>query len=161
MGPRDPCFFLMTDVQIRSFDRGDQEAVQKLILNGLSDHFAVLNPSLNPDLTDIWVNYIETGGCFLVAVDGCTVIGSGALIWETGMIGRIVRMSVAADHRRKGIGRLLVKALLEEGRKRAYTKIVVETNEDWTSAISLYERCGFRPYDHRDGEIHMQLTLAE
>ncbi len=152
---------IMSDLLIRAFERGDQENARSLILAGLGDHFDTLDPTFNPDLDDIWQNYIVPGNCFVVVLDGDRIIGTGALIKEAADTGRIVRMSVATEKRRQGIGRMLVGELLEEGTRKGYSRIVVETNDDWHGAIQLYQTCGFRPYDHRDGEIHLQLVLGE
>jgi len=149
----------MSDLLVRPFERGDQEDARSLILAGLGDYFDVLDPTFNPDLDDIWETYIVTGDCFLVVVDGKHLVGTGALIREAADTGRIVRMSVSAEKRRQGIGRLLVGELLAEGTRRGYSRIVVETNDDWYGAIRLYQGCGFQPYDRRDGEIHMQLKF--
>lgn len=151
----------MTDVLIRPFNPGDQEAARALILNGLSDHFELLDPTLNPDLEDIWAGYVAQGNCFLAALVGDKLIGTGALIKESAATGRIVRMSVASDQRQRGIGRLLVQELVAAAQRSGYTKIVIETNDDWYGAIQLYRSCGFLQYDHRDGEIHMQLELVD
>jgi ribosomal protein S18 acetylase RimI-like enzyme len=149
----------MAEILIRPFQPHDQDAARDLILAGLGDHFDVLDFTLNPDLQDIQGNYVDQGNCFLVVVDGNDLIGTGALIWEAPGIGRIVRMSVAANRRRQGIARKLVQELISSGRSQGYKKIVVETNDDWHGAISLYKACGFRPFDHRDGEIHMALDI--
>ena len=151
----------MTDIRIRPFRPEDQDAVRSLILAGLGDHFEVLDPTLNPDLEDIWESYVARGGCFLVAVTGEKLVGTGALIRESASSGRIVRMSVASDQRQRGIGRLLVQELIATGQRAGYTKIVVETNDDWYGAIRLYKGCGFLQYDHRDGEVHMQLQIGD
>ena len=151
----------MADVLIRPFNPGDQETARTLILHGLSDHFGLLDPTLNPDLEDIWASYVVQGDCFLVAVDGDKLVGTGALIEESAGAGRIVRMSIASDRRRRGIGRLLVRELVAAAQRSGYTKIVVETNDDWYGAIQLYRSCGFLQYDQRDGEIHMQLELVD
>ncbi len=151
----------MKDLTVRPFERDDQEAVRNLILAGLGDHFDVLDPKFNPDLENIWESYVAPGDCFLVVEEIGRIIGSGALVWESAGVGRIVRMSVSAGRRRQGIGRLLVGKLLAEGSKRGYSTIVVETNDDWHGAIRLYWTCGFKPYDQRDGEIHMRLELGE
>lgn len=152
---------IMSDLLIRPFERDDQESARNLILAGLGDHFGELDPTFNPDLEDIWQNYIAPGDCFMVVLDGKRIVGTGALIREATETGRIVRMGVSAEKRRQGIGRLLVGELLANGIKRGYSRIVVETNDDWHGAIQLYQTCGFRPYDQRNGEIHMQLVLGE
>jgi GNAT superfamily N-acetyltransferase len=151
----------MADIFIRPFQSHEQEAARNLILAGLGDHFDVLDPTLNPDLEDIQGNYVDQGDCFLVVVARDELIGTGALIREAPGVGRIVRMSVAANRRRQGIARKLVQALISTGRAQGYSKIVVETNDDWHEAIRLYMACGFRPYDQRDGEIHMELIIAQ
>ncbi len=150
----------MTKIRVRPFKPGDQQAVRALILAGLGEHFAAIDPTLNPDLDDIWTTYAAKGSCVLVAVNGSDLVGTGTLTRETADTGRIVRMSVAANQRRRGIGRLLVGELLREGREAGYTKIVLETNDDWHGAIRLYRSCGFRPYALRDGEIHLRIDLT-
>jgi ribosomal protein S18 acetylase RimI-like enzyme len=147
----------MANFIIRPFLPSDQDAAHTLILAGLADHFDILDPTLNPDLEDIQHTYIDRGDIFLVVHESEELIATGALIKEEPGIGRIVRMSVAAHRRRQGIARRLVQELVSSGIKQAYTKIVVETNDDWLGAIRLYEECGFREYDHRSGEIHMAL----
>jgi GNAT superfamily N-acetyltransferase len=149
----------MIDVHIRPFQPQYQKAARNLILAGLADHFEVLDSSFNRDLEDIQGNYVDRGDCFLVVFDGEELIGTGALISEAPDIGRIVRMSVAAHRRRQGLARQLVQELISKAIKQGYTKIVVETNDDWMGAIHLYQVCGFQPYDHHNGEIHMELDL--
>jgi ribosomal protein S18 acetylase RimI-like enzyme len=149
----------MSDIQIRPFQTPDQAAVRALILAGLAEHFGVLDPTLNHDLEDIQSNYLDQDECFLVVFDGKKLIGTGALINEAPGTGRIVRMSVAAHRRRQGLAHRLVQELISKATELGYTKIVVETNDDWLEAIRLYQRCGFRPYSQRNGEIHMERDL--
>lgn len=146
-------------VTLRPFTPEDQEAARALILAGLKEHFGFIDPRYNPDLEDITESYVARGDTFLLAVRGEDILGTGALIRETAATGRIVRMSVAPEARRQGIGRLLVDRLLHAAGQRGFRRVVVETNDDWHDAIRLYRRCGFREYDRRDGEVHLALTL--
>ena len=146
-------------IEIRSFAPDDQDRAKTLILDGLADHFNTIDPTLNPDLQNIEESYLRRGSLFLVAEAGQDLVGTGALIAETEDVGRIVRLSVASSHRRLGIGRLITKHLIDAAQSFHFSKILVETNDDWFDAIRLYKRCGFTEYDRRDGEVHMMLCL--
>lgn len=145
--------------QTRPFQDADQEAASALILAGLAERWGVCDPTLNPDLRDIHAHYIATGGAFVVVAEGEEIIGTGGLILELPGVGRIVRVSVAATQRRRGLGRAITLRLINEGRQRGCHAILVETNDDWHSAVRLYESCGFVPFSSQDGEIHMRLVL--
>ncbi len=132
---------------IRTFATGDQEEAQLLILNGLAEHFNQLDPSLNPDLAEIAGSYPKVGDLFLVAELNGRIVGTGALVRESLDTGRIVRVSVASDQRRKGIGQKIVNCLLDKARELAMSCILVETNLDWPEAIAFYRILGFSEYD--------------
>ena len=151
----------MPNITIRPFEAHDQQAARALILDGLGGHFGFIDESRNPDLDDIMAHYVEPGNVFVVAhIDG-RLVGTGALIAEGEHTGRIVRMSVRRDARRKGIGKMLVAHLLKLARERCYTRIVVETNNDWDDAIALYRRCGFVQYDRDAVSVYLELHLTE
>jgi len=150
---------LVTMVQIRPFTPDDQDAARELILEGLKGHFGYIDYTLNPDLDDISGYYLKKGNTFLVAEIDERLVGTGALVVETAGIGRIVRMSVKKDHRRRGIGRALVKYLLRIAHQRGFHQTLVETNHDWYDAIALYQSHGFTEY-HRDEEsVHMRIQI--
>lgn len=144
---------------IRPFQSADQQASKALILHGLGERFGMINPDLNPDLDDINATYIESGFLFVVCEIDSALIGTGALVTEDVNVGRIVRVSVANSHRQRGIGRLITDYLIAAAPKRGYSRVVVETNEDWFDALHLYQRCGFMEYDRRNGEVHMRKNL--
>ncbi|OIV39383.1 GNAT family N-acetyltransferase [Mangrovactinospora gilvigrisea] len=52
------------------------------------------------------------------------------------------QLDVADAHRRQGIGRDLLRALMETGAKAGATKMFLTTNEANTAARSLYESLG-------------------
>jgi GNAT superfamily N-acetyltransferase len=147
-------------IVIRPFTVADQATTRALVLSGLADHFGTLDERMNPDLNDIAANYLGPGSTFVVAERDGEIVGCGALITEAPGTGRLVRMSVMRDHRGRGLGRALVNHLIAVARDRGDRRVVVETNDDWSDAIGLYLACGFRHYDHRDGDVHLDLDLT-
>lgn len=148
---------LPDNLEIRSFRARDQAAARRLILSGLQERWGHLDETKNPDLDDIAASYEE--GLFLVAYTGERLVATGALLAEGERVGRIVRMSVARDVRRRGVGRRMLQALLEAARIRGYGKIVLETTATWADAIAFYRREGFRPLGIRDGDVHFEKEL--
>ena len=142
---------------IRPFRPEDQGAVKALILAGLEAHWGALDLTKNPDLDDIATAYSDA--IFLTAWSGERLVGTGALVHEAEGIARIARMSVAADMRRRGVGKALLARLCEEAETAGYRQIVLETTSAWQDAIAFYTRFGFRVIGAWDGDTHFVLDL--
>jgi GNAT superfamily N-acetyltransferase len=123
---------------LRSDERG---AVRSLILHGLQEHWGSVDPTLNSDLDDLATTY--AAGRVLVATDGSGVVGTGTVIRRDDATAEIVRMSVAPEHRRAGLGRRLVADLIATARSWGMSRVVLETSAHWTNAVEFYTRCGF------------------
>lgn len=146
-------------LHIRPFEPRDQDAVRRLILAGLGEHFGWIDETRNPDLDDIETNYLKRDYIFIVAeIDG-KIVGTGALLTESQNVGRIVRMSVSKAHRRNGIGRALVTHLLSIARQKSFSQVRVATTPGWQDAIRFYRRCGFNEYERDDQAIQFVITL--
>jgi GNAT superfamily N-acetyltransferase len=144
---------------IREFVAADQAAARLLILGGLGDHFGFIDTSLNRDLQDIEQTYIRNGHVFLVAEIDAKVVGTGGLVLESPLQGRIVRMSVASTYRRRGIARSLVHRIVECAHARALCELVVATQPEWADAVGLYRAVGFVPFDRNEVDVQMRLQL--
>ena len=70
-------------------------------------------------------------------------MGCGAVVRRDNITGEIVRMSVAASERRKGVGKSLVEALCREAVRAGMRRLVLETTADWHEVRLFYERLGF------------------
>jgi GNAT superfamily N-acetyltransferase len=147
----------MDSVTIRPFQPEDQRAVEALILAGLEEHWGVLDLTKNPDLNDIAASYGDA--VFLTAWSGERLVGTGALVHEAEGVARIVRMSVAADMRRCGVGRALLARLCEAAETAGYRQIVLETTSEWQDAVAFYTRSGFRITGAWDGDTHFVVEI--
>ncbi|MEP7112248.1 MAG: GNAT family N-acetyltransferase [Ilumatobacteraceae bacterium] len=65
----------------------------------------------------------------------------------------ILRMSVAMEAERTGVGRELVRTLLATASSWGCESVVLETSSDWTGVIEFYRRCGFTVTHEVDGEF--------
>ncbi|MCJ7739200.1 MAG: GNAT family N-acetyltransferase, partial [Anaerolineae bacterium] len=105
----------------------------------------------------VLVAWVESPG-------GKRIAGTGALKPHSGdahaRAGEIVRMSVARDCRRRGIGRRILDALIEIGRERGYARIIVETTQTWAGAIAFYQSAGFEITHHQDGNVYFVLECT-
>ncbi len=147
-------------ISIEPFRSQDQQAVRSLILAGLAEHWGQVDPALNPDLNDMAASYKDA--TFLVAwLDG-RIVGCGALVPRSDQTAEIVRMSVASEFRRQGIGREILTRLCQRARKSGYRRIILETTSTWDDVIRFYERFGFRVTHRRagrfGGEVHFELA---
>ena len=75
-------------------------------------------------------------------LDG-SIVATGGLKLEGEKTVRVMRLSVAPNARGSGYGTAMLEMLLREARGRGFARAVLETGEDWHSAIAMYERAGF------------------
>ncbi|NII24559.1 N-acetyltransferase [Pseudoflavitalea sp. X16] len=61
-----------------------------------------------------------------------------------------VSVYVAEAHQRKGIGRLLLMALIEESEKNNIWSLLSVIHEENRASIHLHEQCGFRYIGYRE-----------
>jgi ribosomal protein S18 acetylase RimI-like enzyme len=142
---------------VSHFEPQDADAVVALIVSGLAERWGGYDARCNPDLEDFAGHYRFS--VILVAKRGSRVVGVGVLQPEGERIGRIIRMSVARDCRRQGIGTQLLEGLLQASRERCYRRIVLETTASWESAVRFYTIRGFVPTEVRDGDQHFVLEV--
>jgi GNAT superfamily N-acetyltransferase len=134
---------------IERFRREHQAAVQRLILDGLEEHWGALDPTLNADLNDIAASY--AGGTVLVARQGGRIVGVGAIIPVSHDVGEVKRMSVARDARRQGFGTAVLLELAAEARRRGWRRLTLETTADWADAVEFYGALGFEVTHYEEG----------
>ena len=65
--------------------------------------------------------------------------------------GDIQTLAVSPDHRRSGLGRTLLRALLAEASVRGTTEVFLEVRADNEAALALYAAEGFEAIDRRVG----------
>lgn len=58
--------------------------------------------------------------------------------------GNVCNVAVRKDYRRKGIGKNLISAVMDEAVKRNAKRLFLEVNASNAAAIALYEKSGFR-----------------
>ena len=112
---------------------------------------------------------------FVVLNDSGTIVGWGALSRYHDRKGfRFTTENsiyVAADHRGRGIGKMLLEALIESGRERGFHAIIAAIDASNEASILLHRRVGFETVGHfkRVGYkfnrwldvVYMELLLPE
>jgi len=145
---------------LRDFARDDQAAVRELVLAGMRERWGgAYDPSANPDLDDISASYLDQRAEVVVVELRGSIVATGALLPEGGSRGRIVRVSVARTHRRRGFGRQVVEELVRRARRRRMVEVIVLTDTPWASALALYRSCGFDDVGQDDTDTRLALPL--
>ena len=78
---------------------------------------------------------------FVCLLDGRAVAYGGMLLAPDE--GQITNIAVDPDHRRMGLGRLLMERLETEATARGLSQIALEVRASNEAAIALYERTGY------------------
>jgi ribosomal-protein-alanine N-acetyltransferase len=105
--------------------------------------------------------------CYVVREDG-RLIGYICL-WEVADEVHVTNVAVHPDLRRRGVGRALLSAVLDDARQRKLRLVVLEVRPSNVEALGLYESFGFRVvgrrrgyyYDTGEDALVMEASLVE
>lgn len=87
-------------------------------------------------------------GRVIVAQGEGEVVGYAA-VWFAADEGELGDIAVHPEWRRRGIGRRLVGAVLDEARRRGAQQVFLQVRESNGAALRLYESAGFRKVGRR------------
>jgi ribosomal protein S18 acetylase RimI-like enzyme len=145
---------------LRDFALSDQRPVASLILEGMRERWGDrYDATANPDVEGMAGSYLARGAEVVVAEIAGRVVGTGTLLPLDDRRGRIVRVGVDQQHRRRGIGRAVVVELVGRARRRDMTTVIVTTDPPWLDAVSLYESCGFEVTGWTVDSVHLTRAL--
>ena len=138
-------------VEMRMFVTSDVPAVWELHKAALASTDADRGDGpWDDDLRDITRSYLQADGAFLVMTDAGTLVAMGGIRQaDDPGSAEIKRMRVAPGYQRKGLGRGLLQALLDEARERGYSRVVLDTTTVQVAAQRLYESAGFTEVGRR------------
>jgi putative acetyltransferase len=131
-----------TRVEIRA-DDPRREPVTRLLREHLAD-MALHSPPESVHALDVDALCVPSI-TFWTASEGHELLGCGALSRIDARHGEIKSMRTAPAHRRKGVAAALLEHIVSEARRRAYTRVSLETGsmDAFAPARALYTRFGF------------------
>lgn len=115
-------------------------------------------------LNDPHKTILDNGGCIFLAKSADAIVGSAALIHEGEGLYELAKMSVTTAFQGKGISKMLIEKCLGKAKELKATKLILFSNSQLTTAISLYEKYGFKHIAATDSpfvtaDIKMELSL--
>ena len=138
----------MTDVKIRELEEKD-------LSNGFLESLDSLRKASNLDLKKAKEIFrkikSDPGYTIHVAVLDSKIVGATTLIIEQkfihdgGLVGHIEDVVVRKEYQGSGIGKKLVKSLLEYAKKKGCYKIILDCADD---LVPFYEKIGFKRYSN-------------
>ena len=108
------------------------------------DKYELTEPADISQLENYQTEILDTGGAIFLAKAGDEIIGSAALVQEKPGEFELAKMAVTAAFQGKGISKMLIEKCLDKARELGATKVILVSNHKLTTALSLYEKYGFR-----------------
>ena len=110
-------------------------------------------------------DYVQPGGCLILAMLDAEPVGCVALRRISGRICEMKRLYITPTRRGTGVGRLLVETIIDSARQIGYEKMRLDTVPSMDTARCLYASVGFEeiePYRYNpiDGATFMELDLS-
>ena len=91
---------------------------------------------------------LAAGYAMLIAQFGSDLLGYGVLMLAPGEA-QLLNLTVAPQFRRKGIGRAIMRRMLDDARRSGATQCFLEVRMSNTGAVQLYLAEGFAPVARR------------
>ncbi len=130
-------------IELISYENKYQPDFKRLNLEWLDKYNLTESHDLEI-LNDPEGTVIARGGCIFLAKEGEKIIGTAGLWKESEEEYELIKMGVEAAYRGKGISKLLLERCLSEAKKSGAQKIILYSNSQLKTALSLYEKYGFR-----------------
>lgn len=133
-------------VILRAIKAQDSPAVAQLIRTSLEEFgldkpgTAYCDPQL--DCLSDYYDSLKRAAYFVVEESG-EIVGSGGFAPISEDIAELQKLYVAANQRGKGISSLLLKTIFAEAKNEGYQKLYLETANELSSAVVVYEHFGF------------------
>lgn len=137
------------DILIRPIAPGDDAALARAIRETLAEFGAAKPGTAYYDAaTDhLPVLFAQTPrSAYFVAERAGEVLGGGGIFPTTGLPAdtvELVKLYLLPPARGRGVGKALIARCLEAARAAGYARVYLETTEELTQAIPLYEKLGF------------------
>jgi putative acetyltransferase len=132
----------MSEIRIRGFANGDEAAFLALNEEWIVRYFRMEEKD-RKTLGDPVGQILSRGGEILIAESGGAAIGCCALIPMGSGSYELAKMAVSEPYQGRGVGRMLIEALIAAARVKDARRLFLETNSRMAPAIHLYERMGF------------------
>lgn len=139
----------MNDFTLRRVQENDNAALAKIIREAFTEHHAPTRGTVFEDpATDQLFELFQVPGAVLwVAESNKILLGCGGLFPTEGLpagCAELVKLYLSATARGKGAGKTLVAKCLESARTMGYTKVYLESLPQFHTAVSMYEKMGFK-----------------
>ena len=100
---------------------------------------------------------------FLCLLDGDSVVGTVALRGLDAHTAELKALYLSRDLRGRGLGRRLLDNAVEKAMELGFTSIVLDSKSEYTDALRLYEKAGFkridRYNDNRYADVFMGMEI--
>jgi ribosomal protein S18 acetylase RimI-like enzyme len=153
-------------IQIVTYRDEFKPAFESLNLDWIEEHFWVEDIDRQV-LSDPKGTIVDHGGEVFFAVEDGVAVGTCALIQHDDWIYELSKMAVHPSAQGRGLGNLLMDAMIGWARERHAKQIFLESNTVLGIAIKLYEKYGFETTRLGEGDeyersnIRMTLELSE
>ena len=140
--------WIASGYRLRPATNHDADAIRLLVFSVLRQHGLTPDPATtDADLNDIESSYLLSGGAFDVLIDpsGLTIGTIGLFPLGDGRC-ELRKMYLAAEHRRRGLGKMLLHHAVASAKRLGFARIELETASALKTAAQLYESFGFRPF---------------
>lgn len=142
---------------IRLIEDKDNEAVAHIIQRTLEE-FGANQPGTVYYDRNIWTLsnlHKDKRSIYFVIEEDNNVLGGGGIYPTKGLCpdtAELVKLYTLPEVRGKGYGKLLINKCIEFARQKGYKHIYLESMEELSMAVKIYERLGFRHLNAPMGE---------
>ena len=153
---------------VREFQDGDEAVFERLNRTWIEKYFS-LEDKDRTTLANPRKYIVENGGEVFLAVLADDIVGCVAIAALDASTFEIAKMAVDELFQKRGVGRALMNAAISWARERRAQRLWLETNHILTSAIRLYESCGFKhlppekclPSPYQRSDVQMELWIDD
>ena len=139
-------------MQIREIRKEDNVELARVIRSILEEH-GVARPGTvytDPTTDALFELFQEEGSAYFVAIEEGKIIGGCGIFPTVGLpsgMSELVKLYLLDTYRGKGIGKELMMRSIEFAKNFGYESLYLETMDELSSAIQLYNNLGFKTID--------------